>query len=240
VKIVLTNDDGIDAPGLTALTNCVSGWASVVTVAPSQPQSGVGHRVTTRDSIRVDQLDQTTHRVWGTPADCTRLALKCFAPDADWIFAGINPGANLGSDVYNSGTVAAAREAAILGVPALAISQYIARDRRIDWAVTAHHARPILKMLVQQPLAPGHFWNINLPDPIEDAPDLAHAFCNLDINPHPYTFKREGRHYTYHGSIHDRRRTPGKDVAICFGGKIAISRVAVATTAFRASAASQL
>ena len=232
MKIVLTNDDGIDAPGLEALKDCLGDAASPIIVAPSEPQSGVGHRVTTREPIRAERQGEARYRVWGTPADCTRLALKCFAPDAAWVLAGINPGANLGSDVYNSGTVAAAREAAILGVPALAISQYIGRDRSIAWEVTARHARPIIDMLLQRPLAAGHFWNVNLPHPPAYDPNLAYAFCNLDINPHPYTFNREGQRYSYQGSIHARRRTPGRDVDVCFGGRIAISRIAVATTAF--------
>ena len=100
------------------------------------PSPASAHRVTTRSALRVEQLDTDKFSVDGTPADCVRLALKKLAPDAAWLVAGINPGANLGSDVYNSGTVAAAREAAILGVRSIAISQYIARDHEVNWE---HH-----------------------------------------------------------------------------------------------------
>ena len=115
MKIVLTNDDGIDAPGLDTLNRCVDQRVDIIIVAPQNAQSGIAHRVTTREPLRVNQLEPNRHSVEGTPADCARIALKVIAPDADWLISGINAGANLGSDVYNSGTVAAAREAAILG-----------------------------------------------------------------------------------------------------------------------------
>ncbi len=133
MKIVVTNDDGYDQPGLAALVESVKALGEVWVVAPATPQSNVGHRVTMRKPIRVDCSDSHTFVVHATPADCTRLAVKQLVPDVDWVIAGINPGANLGSDVYQSGTVAAAREAAILGVRAMAVSQYIARDWTVDW-----------------------------------------------------------------------------------------------------------
>ncbi len=118
MKIVLTNDDGIDSPGLETLNRCAEQLGDVIIVAPQNAQSGIAHRVTTREPIRVNQLGPDRHSVDGTPADCVRIALKVISPDTDWLISGINAGANLGSDVYNSGTVAAAREAAILGYPA--------------------------------------------------------------------------------------------------------------------------
>ncbi|MGA9262212.1 MAG: 5'/3'-nucleotidase SurE, partial [Desulfobacterales bacterium] len=130
---MLTNDDGIDMPGLETLTRIARVHGDPVIVAPETAQSGVGHRVTTRAPLSVKRLAENRFCVGGTPVDCVRLALKVFAPDAAWLIAGINPGANLGSDIYQSGTVAAAREAAILGCRSMAVSQYIARDCPIDW-----------------------------------------------------------------------------------------------------------
>ncbi|MGD8295075.1 MAG: 5'/3'-nucleotidase SurE, partial [Desulfobacterales bacterium] len=100
MKIILTNDDGIDAPGLDALENCFRDSVQLVIVAPAQSQSGVGHQVTTRSPIRVNQIELNRFSVEGTPADCARLALKQISPGADWLVSGINAGANLGSDVY--------------------------------------------------------------------------------------------------------------------------------------------
>jgi 5'-nucleotidase len=233
VKIILTNDDGIDAPGLQILNRCVQDVADVIIVAPADPQSGIGHRVSVRVPIRVQELQTGIYRVEGTPADCSRIALKHLAPDADYLIAGINPGANLGSDVYNSGTVAAAREAAILGTRSIAISQYIARDEQIDWEATGYQAGPVLKMLMARKLPDTHFWNVNLPHPLDKDARRAFQFCGLDTNPHKYEYTKNGDEYIYQGSIHERPREPGTDVAVCFDeGKISITRMAVGTTSF--------
>ena len=231
MKIVLTNDDGIEAPGLDALFHCLLQIGDIIIVAPQKAQSGIAHRVTTRAPIRVNQIGPNQYSVEGTPADCSRIALKEIAADADWLISGINAGANLGSDVYNSGTVAAAREAAILGYPAIAISQYIAKDHEVDWPTTGHHAGTVLKMLLGRELGRGHFWNVNLPHPIEMEPPLSHQFCGLDTNPHKYTYLKNGSEFIYTGTIHERPRNPGKDVAVCFDEhQIAITRLSVDTT----------
>jgi 5'-nucleotidase len=233
LNILLTNDDGIEAPGLQVLCNCLIDSSRIVVVAPQRPQSGVGHRITTRSPLAVKETGKNRYSVDGTPADCVRIALKKIVPDADWLISGINPGANLGSDVYNSGTVAAAREAAILGCRAIAISQYIARDQQIDWAATGHHARPVLQMLLSRDLAPGHYWNVNLPHPHSTDTELTYEFCGLDTHPHQYTYHRQGDALTYKGTIHQRPRDAGKDVAVCFDeGKIAITCLAVGSGDF--------
>jgi 5'-nucleotidase len=236
VKFVLTNDDGIEGPGLEALHHCLKDSGQIMIVAPMQPQSGIGHRVTTRSALRVVEMAQNQFSVDGTPADCARIALKHIAPDADWLIAGINPGANLGSDVYNSGTVAAAREAAILGYRSIAISQYIAKDHDITWKITEYHARPALRMLINHRLPAAHFWNVNLPHPLDEDRKVGYQFCGLDINPHQYTYLKDGDGYVYQGSIHERPRHPGTDVSVCFDeGEISITRIAVGTTPYDSS-----
>ena len=231
LKIVLTNDDGIDAPGLDALVQCLRKLGKAIIVAPQHAQSGIAHRVTTRDPIRINRLGQNRHSVDGTPADCARIALKVIAPDANWLISGINAGANLGSDVYNSGTVAAAREAAILGYRAVAVSQYIAKDQQVDWAITGYHAQRVLQMLFGREPGSGYFWNVNLPHPLRMDSEIAYQFCGLDTHPHKYVYRQTGAELFYDGSIHERPRDPGKDVAVCFDkGQIAITRIAVGTT----------
>jgi len=230
LKIILTNDDGFDAPGLHTLESCFQDAAQITVVAPAKPQSGIGHKVTTRSPIRVNRMGPNFYSVEGTPADCSRIALKQIAPQARWLISGINPGANLGSDVYNSGTVAAAREAAILGYRSIAISQYIAKDHQINWDVTGYHAAAVLKMLMQQDIASSFFWNINLPRLMDGHTNIPVVFCGLDTNPHKYDFKIHESEYIYEGSIHERPRNPGTDVAVCFDeGKIAITQIAVGT-----------
>ncbi len=228
MKIILTNDDGIDAPGLDALENCFQDGVRIVVVAPAQPQSGASHQVTTRSPIRVNQIGPNRFGVEGTPADCSRIALKRISPDAHWLVSGINAGANLGSDVYNSGTVSAAREAAILGCRSIAVSQYIAKGHQVNWNITGHHAAAALKMLMERGLAASHFWNINLPHPLASHSEIPIGFCGLDTNPHKYQFRKNENEYVYEGSIHERSRDPGTDMAVCFDvGKISITEIAV-------------
>ncbi|MFZ0131893.1 MAG: 5'/3'-nucleotidase SurE [Desulfobacterales bacterium] len=227
MKIILTNDDGIDMPGLEALNRIARAHGDPMIVAPDAAQSGVGHRVTTRIPIPVARLGKNRYRVGGTPVDCVRLALKVFAPDAGWLIAGINPGANLGSDVYQSGTIAAAREAAILGCRSMAVSQYIARDCPIDWELTGRLAARIIQLLLQEDLPGGCYWNVNLPHPLAANVAVPHRFCPPDTNPHRYVFRRENGEYLYEGTIHERPRDPGRDVAVCFGGEVSITRLSL-------------
>ncbi|MFP4391038.1 MAG: 5'/3'-nucleotidase SurE [Desulfococcaceae bacterium] len=233
MKFVIANDDGIDAPGLAALAEILRPLGRVVVVAPAEEQSGVGHRVTTWRPIHVTAEGPDRYRVAGSPADCARIALKSIAPDADWVVSGINPGANLGSDVYNSGTVAAAREAAILGGRGMAVSQYIARGHGIDWSATADHAGRVIRRLLKRELAPDHFWNVNLPHPLasEDSPEI--AFRRLDPRPHRYRFLSEGEHFRYEGSIHERPFEPDSDVEACYAGYVSVTRIAVGTTPYK-------
>jgi len=227
LKIIVTNDDGVQAPGLECLRRIAAAHGEPLVVAPEVAQSGVGHRVTTHRPIRMGRLGPDRYSVGGTPVDCVRIALKVLAPDADWVLVGINPGANLGSDVYQSGTVAAAREAAILGVRAMAVSQYIGPNRRVDWNITSRNAEILVTMLLQKQLAAGAYWNINLPHTIESDTSLEYRFCGLDTHPHRYEFLQEGDQFVYHGTIHERPRTSERDVAVCFGGKASITRLSI-------------
>src|SRR2546430_456977 len=165
MKFVLTNDDGIDAPGLAALLAAVTrlGQGEPVVVAPSDALSGCSHRVTTDTPLIVEARGDRRYAVRGTPADCVRVALLRAAPDADWILSGVNAGGNLGADVYLSGTVAAAREATLHGKPAVAFSQYRKRAVPFDWGRTAVWAAHVLGDLIQRPWSPGVLWNVNFP-----------------------------------------------------------------------------
>lgn len=230
MQFVLTNDDGIDAPGLASLEAILRPLGQVTVVAPDSPQSGAAHQITTVEPIEVRACGAGRFSVGGTPADCSRLALRKLAPSADWVIAGINPGANLGSDVYNSGTVAAAREATILGCRAVAISQYISKGGTVDWQATGHHAGRVLGTLFSLELAAKHLWNVNLPHPIGLQDRVAIEYCGLDTLPHDYDYSVTRDWYTYQGTIHERPREPHKDVAVCFDEhKIAVTRIPIGT-----------
>lgn len=227
MKFVLTNDDGYDAPGLEALCSAISSLGEAVVVAPEHPQSGVGHRVTTQDAIAVTSMKPGAFAIDGTPADCARIALTHLCPDADWLVSGINRGGNMGADTYISGTVAAAREAALLGMKSIAVSQYVARGRSVDWEITAARASQIIANLIQRPLDAGEFWNVNLPHPEHTAPLLNAVHCEMDVLPLDVRYRETDGRLIYNGDYHERPRSPGKDVSVCFGGDVAVTRMRI-------------
>src|SRR6478672_12012671 len=169
MKLLLTNDDGIDADGLQALLAAARRFGDPVLVAPAEPQSGCSH--TTSASIRVEPRGDGRFAVHGTPADCTRIGLLKLAPDAKWVLSGINHGGNLGADVYYSGTVAAVREAVLHGWPGVAISHYRRAGVAVDWERTVPWVQRVLRELLARPLARGSFYNVNLPHLRPDAAD---------------------------------------------------------------------
>jgi 5'-nucleotidase len=221
---LLTNDDGIDAPGLAAmveLSQLLDGPSLVV--APDSAHSGCGHRTTTDRPLAAARRGERRFAVNGSPADCVRLGLLHLAPDAEWVLSGINDGGNLGVDLYMSGTVAAAREAALLGRRAAAISQYRGSGATINWQRAIQLAR---RALTELPMQTGSgFWNINLPDAVPgiDAPNV--VLCPVDPHPLPVQFDVRDNAYHYSGSYHQRPRLPNSDVAVCFSGHVAVSFV---------------
>jgi 5'-nucleotidase len=195
------------------------------------PQSGCGHRASTHEPILLRRPREGQVVVAGTPVDCVRLALHHLVPGVNWVFAGINSGGNLGTDVHHSGTVAAVREGAIRGIPGIAVSQYLQRGRAIDWARAARWAHDILELLMAQPPAVGTFWNVNLPQLGPDDPDPAVVFCPLDPSPLPLSYQFDEGQAVYSGNYQTRVRRSGHDVDVCFGGQIAVTPVAVTSGA---------
>ncbi len=231
MHFLITNDDGIEAPGLAVLAEVLSNWGRVSVVAPLGPHSGCGHRVTDHGPLRVERrkAEPSAQRfaVDGTPADCTRLGLAQLAPDADWVMAGINAGGNLGIDMFMSGTVAAAREAALFGRPAIALSQFFRGREAMSWSDSQRMARKAVEALLALPAHAGSFWNVNLPHLPAPAADTPLVFCEPEDAHHHivYEAQDDGQSFVYRGEYQRRGRTPGRDVDVCFSGQIAISRV---------------
>lgn len=223
MTIILTNDDGIDAPGIRALQQAVTGKTKIV--APKRQHSGCGHQVTTNKPIQVKQRSSTEYAIDGTPVDCTRMAVTQIAKDTKLVISGINAGGNLGTDVYISGTVAAVREAAIHGIPGIAISHWIKKPLIIDWEVATNWTARVLEELLSRRLPRGSFWNVNLPHLEPDAPEPKIVFCQPSIDPLPVDFRVEEDLYYYQGVYAKRPRTPGTDVDICFSGNIAVTLI---------------
>lgn len=232
MALILTNDDGIDAPGLRALQQAVAAIGNrPMIVAPKQQHSGCGHQVTTHRPIHLEQRTETAYAVEGTPADCTRIALTHLCPEPEWVLAGINAGGNLGADVYISGTVAAIREAALHRVPGIAISHRIYEKRPIDWDVATRLVIQVLDKLLHATQAsaiePGTFWNVNLPHLQPGAPDPEIVFCPLCTQPLPADYRIEGEYLYYAGEYGKRVRDPGSDVDVCFSGNISVTRLKI-------------
>ena len=226
MTFILTNDDGIDAPGIQALLRAVNQFdRKVVIVAPQAPHSGCGHQVTTTKPIHVQQRSNVAYAIGGTPADCVRIALNHLAPKTAWVLSGINAGGNLGSDVYISGTVAAVREAALYRVPGVAISQYRRNGRTIDWAIAAQLATRVLQTLLERDREPETYWNVNLPHLEAGAPVPDIVFCQPCTQPLPGNYRIDGDYFHYAGEYAKRRRDAKSDVDVCFAGHIAITQI---------------
>ncbi|MEL6939046.1 MAG: 5'/3'-nucleotidase SurE [Cyanobacteria bacterium J06598_1] len=228
---VLTNDDGIDAPGIQALRMAVQAVgtpdAKTVVVAPDSHLSGCSHQLNRGGAIAIDPRSQTDHAIGGTPADCSRVAISHLYPQTDWVLSGINAGGNLGSDTYVSGTVAAVREATLLRKKAIAISQYRYRSQPYNWPRATRLAKQVLQTLLTKDLAPGEFWNVNLPaapsDGVEDQPEM--VFCDRCTQPLPTEFIVDEAGFRYAGAYEDRPRDAGADVDVCFSGQISVVKI---------------
>jgi 5'-nucleotidase len=238
MHFLLTNDDGIDAPGLAALEVAVRllPGAKVTVVAPSTEHSQCGHRVTTREAIGVAQVGEGRYRVDGTPADCVRIAMFALGLRPDFVVSGVNAGGNMGQDLYISGTVAGAREAAFHGVRAAALSHYVIRDLALDWARVAEWTRQLLGELVPVPLTDGEYWNVNLPHlPPGELAMPARIECHacrapLNVSYESTVLGGGASSHRYTATYASRPVEADSDVAVCFGGAVAVSRVRLSSS----------
>ncbi len=167
LSILLTNDDGINAPGLWALFSALSPDHQVKVVAPERERSAVGHGITLHKPLRANKVHvKGGHEGWtvnGTPADCVKLAMVELLGDRpDMVISGINPGANVGVNLNYSGTVAAAKEAALYGVPSMAVSVNSPENPYYDEA--ARFVGDLVRIVYAKGLPSGIFLNINFPN----------------------------------------------------------------------------
>ncbi|MHC5023861.1 MAG: 5'/3'-nucleotidase SurE [Planctomycetota bacterium] len=182
MRILLTNDDGIDAPGIVALHEALDGLGEIVPIAPLTVQSASGHGVTfdqplMTEVVNVNQRMQGV-AVDGRPADCVKVALQAIWPERfgagsrpDLTISGMNSGANVGINIIYSGTVAAAVESAFLGVPAIAVSLHLGDRERTCYRRAAAIARIAIDRILEHPLEPHAVINVNVPrTEAEDSP----------------------------------------------------------------------
>ena len=166
--LLLSNDDGIDAEGLAVLERCLEPLGTVVVVAPDRERSACGHALTMDRPLRVREVAPRRWSVSGVPADCIYVAVHHLLDERPaLVVSGINDGANLGTDVHYSGTVAAAREGCLQGLPAVSIS--LVRDGGPhNWDTAARVAERVVSRLLAHPPAPSAHINVNVPNiPLE-------------------------------------------------------------------------
>ena len=163
MRILLSNDDGYQARGLRTLAEHLAGVAQVTIVAPDRNRSGASNSLTLESPLRVEQAEDNVYYVNGTPTDCVHIAITgLLAEPPDMLISGINHGENLGDDVLYSGTVAAAMEGRILGIPAIAVSLVLGEGAHFRAA--AELVRGFVERHLVDPLPKDTILNVNIPD----------------------------------------------------------------------------
>jgi len=231
-RILISNDDGIDAPGIKVLEKIARELTEDVwVVAPEMEQSGASHSLTTRRPLRLTEVEPRRYAVDGTPTDCVLLAVKRLLRDrpADLLLSGVNGGSNVGEDLTYSGTVAAAMEATLLGIPAMALSQDFRDGEAVPWQNAEKFGPEVIRRLLRLPWPQSTLFNINFP-PV--SPDKASGFAvttqgkraiadNLTEGVDP-----RGRPYYWIGPVREAGGAePGSDVCALLDNKVSITPI---------------
>lgn len=172
MRILIANDDSIHAPGIRVLEKIARTLTDDVwVVAPEREHSGAGHSLTLGRPLRIREVSEKKFAVDGTPTDCMQIALKRILKDQkpDLMLSGVNYGGNLGEDVSYSGTIAAAMEATLLGVPAIALSQMVKSNQHTKWATSEHWAPEIISKLLEQGWPSDVLINLNFPNVVSES-----------------------------------------------------------------------
>lgn len=168
MQILVTNDDGIYAPGIRVLMNTLKDYGNIIVVAPNQECSGVGHAITVNRPLRIEKLNifseiEYCYMINGTPADCVKYAVESLDIDIDLVVSGINIGANLGTDVLYSGTVSAAMEGLLHSIPSVAVSLSVNSENPSRFLETAAHYLTNVIFKANVSLSDYGLLNINVP-----------------------------------------------------------------------------
>ena len=162
--ILVTNDDGVRSPGIRALAEALHDLGRVVVVAPDRNRSAVGHALTLEHPLRAEEIKKDVFAVDGTPTDCVNLGIHgLIQATPDLVVSGINRGSNVGDDITYSGTVCAAMEASLMGLPAMAVSLDTQQFQADDLLVAARFARKLAEKVLECGLPPDTFLNVNVP-----------------------------------------------------------------------------
>jgi 5'-nucleotidase len=168
MMILVCNDDGVRSEGIQSLARALEPLGDVFVVAPDREQSAAGHSLTLHRPLRVEQIAARQFAIDGTPTDCVNLAVSGILPARPGlVVSGINKGANLGDDITYSGTVSAAMEGTLLGIPSIAVS--LAGRLEFDFGPAAEFAALLVAQVLEQGLPPDTLLNVNVPDRPRDA-----------------------------------------------------------------------
>ncbi len=225
LRILISNDDGINAPGIKVLEAIARTLSKDVwVVAPETEQSAAGHSLTIRRPLRVRKVSARRYAVDGTPTDAVLLGvnhvLKGKKPHL--VLSGINRGSNLGEDVTYSGTVAAAMEGTILGIPAIALSQFITPPHPVKWGTAEHWAPEVIRRLLAKGWSRNVLINVNFPDVIASSVTGVEITRQGKRKIGDDIMERKdprGEPYVWIGAQRaEERSTPGTDIeAVCRG-----------------------
>lgn len=238
MNILISNDDGIAANGIRALTEELSKHHNVYVVAPDRERSAAGHSLTLHTPLRVEELEESksgAKRTWvtnGTPGDCVKLGINAIlAPEEqpDFVISGINHGPNLGSDILYSGTVSCAMEGAMLGVPSIAVSLASMQSEYEDFKFTARFVVSLLKKLKDFQFPPKMLLNVNVPA-LDDDDILGVAITELGRKMFTDNYEKRidprGKvYYWMAGELISEPSTANTDIAAVRNNKISITPV---------------
>ncbi len=230
MRILISNDDGIAAPGLKLLERIARSLTRDVWVAaPETEQSGAGHSLTLHRPLRARRISRRRFAIDGTPTDSVMLAINKLIPGRkpDLLLSGINRGSNLADDVTYSGTIAAAFEGTLLGVPAIAFSQRYANGHPVKWATAEHHAAGLIRRLVEIGWPDDVTINVNFPDVVADRVAgvvVCHQGRRKFGDVLTERIDPRGRPYFWIGAMrYEHENVPGTDVAAVDAGAIAVT-----------------
>ena len=242
MKILISNDDGIHAPGIEVLHKALTGIGDLHVIAPDTERSATGHAITIFDPIRTMPVEKNGSHfgtaVDGTPADCVKLAVSFLHKDnpPDLVVSGINFGSNTGISVLYSGTVSAASEAAVLGIPAIAFS--LCTFENPHWETAAHVVKEVVNKFTKNPLPNGTVLNVNIPNiPRDELKGMKAACMGRSRFIEKFSEHRDprGNHYYWldgeHTLVADNEKT---DVRIVEAGYVSLTPIHIDLTAHHA------
>ena len=233
--ILVTNDDGIHSPGLTTLAERLARIARVVVVAPDRERSAVGHSLTLHSPLRADEIRPGWFAVDGTPTDCVNLGIHGLLEERpSLVVSGINKGGNMGDDITYSGTVSAAMEATLMGVPAFAVSLAANSFAAVDFSVAAEFSCSLARRIFERNLPPDTLLNVNVPPGKPAGVELTRQgkrnYSDVIVTK---TDPRGRRYYWLGGGDLGFADVPGTDFHAVQGGAISVTPLHLDLTNYR-------